>query len=99
MRPVPRPHPGLDDDELASDVAYAAATVALQRDGRPPGDVPATQLAGIVVSAAAPYIARDLLRRLADEPWWRRWRVLPDLLAQSEIRVREQGELAKETGP
>lgn len=95
---VPRPHPGLDGDELASDVAYAAATVALQRDGRPPEQVPATQLAGIAVTAAAPYVARDLLRRLTDEPWWRRWRVLPELLAQAEVRVREQGELAKEAG-
>jgi hypothetical protein len=91
----PRPLPGvMTGDPLASDVAYSAATMALARvraGGKLLGDMPTTQVAGIAVTAAAPYVARDLLRHLAAVPWWRRRRTMWRLLAEAEQLVREQG--------
>jgi hypothetical protein len=93
MRP-PR-QPGPLADPLASDVAYAAATVALTRV-RVEADetgrlMPTTQIAGVAVAAAAPFIARDLLAKAAAAPWWARGRLLRALHAEAVARVREQG--------
>lgn len=79
-------------DPLASDLSYAYATRAVQqlldRDVAP---VSATIAAGAAVTAAAPFIARDLLSHLEAAPWWRRGRTRRRLLAEACRRIAEQG--------